>query len=520
MVMATKQKQKKSKNQLRRERLKQKKLEGNNADEDRESKESVVEIKTLETVILDNNSDTSKKDDTRDVDQREVSSNSTRLFESDIDKYLDDPQFQDFKRVINRFYMPEEHSKDSANGDTDAQGNVIYSDDEKADGDDDDDDDDGKDDDQDKKPLSRRQLRKKNKIPLAVLKAEAKRPNVVEWYDVDANDPKLLVYIKCLKNVIPVPPHWQFKREYLSSKRGVEKPPFQLPKFIEDTGIVNMRDTTQLDDQTLKQKAREKVQPKMGKLDLDYEKLHDAFFKHQEKPRLYGYGDIYYEGKEQDEIDLKGIRPGKVSDKLRKALGIQNFEELPWINNMRRFGPPPSYPGLRVAGLELQFYPESFQNMENKDPADELKEFLVPTENEHWGELKSVDEEQEEEEEEEGDEDSQEGEDVEYEDSEDEAEVVDESDMVPISSVEVRSGVSLSTNGMKAVDDDGKPKKLYEVLEEKQGENSRKEPLSYKIRGRDEYEKDDNVDNEEDVDEMAIKRAKYESEKQKDTFKF
>lgn len=40
---------------------------------------------------------------------------------------------------------------------------------------------------------------------------------------------------------------------------------------------------------------REKVRPKMGKIDIDYQKLHDAFFKWQTKPKLTIHGDLYYE---------------------------------------------------------------------------------------------------------------------------------------------------------------------------------------------------------------------------------
>ena len=47
-----------------------------------------------------------------------------------------------------------------------------------------------------------------------------------------------------------------------------------------------------------KQKARERVKPKMGKIDIDYQVLHDAFFKYQTKPKLSGHGELYYEGKE------------------------------------------------------------------------------------------------------------------------------------------------------------------------------------------------------------------------------
>ena len=48
----------------------------------------------------------------------------------------------------------------------------------------------------------------------------------------------------------------------------------------------------------MKAKMREKVRPKLGKIDIDYQKLHDAFFKWQTKPKMSMHGDLYYEGKE------------------------------------------------------------------------------------------------------------------------------------------------------------------------------------------------------------------------------
>lgn len=35
----------------------------------------------------------------------------------------------------------------------------------------------------------------------------------------------------------------------------------------------------------------------MGKMELDYQKLHDAFFRWQTKPKMSIHGDIYYESK-------------------------------------------------------------------------------------------------------------------------------------------------------------------------------------------------------------------------------
>lgn len=60
---------------------------------------------------------------------------------------------------------------------------------------------------------------------------------------------------------MPVPRHWSYKRKYLQGKRGIEKPPFDLPTFIKDTGILEMREALQEkeDRQSLSSKMREKV---------------------------------------------------------------------------------------------------------------------------------------------------------------------------------------------------------------------------------------------------------------------
>ena len=163
---------------------------------------------------------------------------------------------------------------------------------------------------------------------------------------------------------MPVPRHWCFKRKYLQvlqktihfcfydaqvspisfsqGKRGIEKPPFDLPDFIKKTGIMEMREALQEkeDKQGLKSKMREKARPKMGKIDIDYQKLHDAFFKWQTKPRMTLHGDLYYEGKEF-EIRLKEKKPGDLSDDLRTSLGMPvgpNAHKVPppWLIAMQR----------------------------------------------------------------------------------------------------------------------------------------------------------------------------------------
>ena len=136
-------------------------------------------------------------------------------------------------------------------------------------------------------------------------------------------DPNLLVSLKATRNTVPVPRHWCFKRKYLQGKRGIEKAAFDLPDFIKKTGIMEMRAALQEKEteKGMKSKMREKVRPKLGKIDIDYQKLHDAFFKWQTKPRMTHHGDLYYEGKEF-EIRLKEKKPGDLSDDLRTALGM------------------------------------------------------------------------------------------------------------------------------------------------------------------------------------------------------
>ena len=91
----------------------------------------------------------------------------------------------------------------------------------------------------------KKKRKKLMKLSIAELKALVAHPEVVEWHDVSSSDPPLLVKIKAQRNIVPVPSHWMLKREYLSSKRGIEKPPFKLPDFIEATGIGEMRQAYQ-----------------------------------------------------------------------------------------------------------------------------------------------------------------------------------------------------------------------------------------------------------------------------------
>jgi splicing factor 3B subunit 2 len=223
-----------------------------------------------------------------------------------------------------------------------------YGDDEYDDDGDDDEDDEGRN-------LSKRKLRELLRPTVAELKKRVKRPDLVEAHDVTANDPDFLIALKSIPGTVPVPRHWGRKRKYLQGKRGFEKPPFQLPDFIVNTGITDVRDAAAQEDRDMsaKQRNRARVAPKMGAIDVDYKVLYDAFFKHQTKPAsLTKFGDMYYEGKEL-ETKTGNVKPGwPYSKQLRDALGmVSPTSPPPFLVNMQRYGPPPSYPGMRIPGL-------------------------------------------------------------------------------------------------------------------------------------------------------------------------
>mmetsp|Transcript_5003 Transcript_5003/g.9444 ORF Transcript_5003/g.9444 Transcript_5003/m.9444 type:complete len:465 (+) Transcript_5003:359-1753(+) len=281
------------------------------------------------------------------------------------------------------------------------------------------------------KTLSKKKKKLLSRLSVAELKQLVHRPDVVEAHDVTAADPRLLVYLKAYRNTVPVPRHWCHKRKYLQGKRGVEKPPFQLPDYIADTGIAKIRESV-LESEALKkskQKARDKMTPKMGKIDIDYQVLHDAFFKYQTKPKMSRHGDMYYEGKEF-EVDHKEKKPGVFSTALREALGMAEGVTTtppPWLINMQRYGPPPAYPSLRIPGLSAPipegasygYHPGGW----GKPPVDEYNRPLygdvfgtyvnntgseyAAVDRAHWGELEEVSSDEEEEEESAGEEDDE-----------------------------------------------------------------------------------------------------------------
>lgn len=265
----------------------------------------------------------------------------------DLESALDDDEvLAAYRDIFAKFGTPLEGDRIAREANAGNQGDVFFNDDdhipdeeEEASG---------------KAKLSKKKRKQLRTLSVAELKSMVEHPEVVEWHDVSSLDPRLLVHIKSQRNIVPVPSHWSLKREYLSSKRGIEKPPFRLPAFIAATGISEMRDAVleKEAEQSMKQKQRARVQPKMGRLDIDYQKLYDAFFRFQTKPEMTRYGEVYYEGKEA-EVDYQNFRPGELGEATKDALGMPPGAPPPWLINQQRVGLPPSYPTLKIPGLNV-----------------------------------------------------------------------------------------------------------------------------------------------------------------------
>ena len=356
-------------------------------------------------------------------------------------------------------------------------------------------------DDEDEQQVSKRKLRDLNRPSVAELKRRVKRPDLVEAHDITAPDPDFLLELKAVSGTVPVPRHWGRKRKYLQGKRGFEKKPFQLPDFILKTGITEVRDGIMQEEanQSAKQKNRARVAPKLGAIDIDYNAMHSAFFKEQTKPKnMTKFGDLYYEGKEL-EVTIKGRPGGPLSEELREALGMTaETDPPPWLLNMQRYGPPPSYPGLQIPGLnaalpnekcQYGFHPggwgkppvdaygrplyggDPFSPPGTTSSDDSMAGNLVTSDGKtinklSWGALPiGFIEKEESEDEEEEDESS--GEEMEESDDEEEQVVTDglESVLPPPSGVAVPVDLRKQAGGETPMIQ-GQPKQLYQVIDE------------------------------------------------------
>eukprot|EP01091_Cochliopodium_minus_P018610 TRINITY_DN7594_c0_g1_i2.p1 TRINITY_DN7594_c0_g1~~TRINITY_DN7594_c0_g1_i2.p1 ORF type:complete len:615 (-),score=274.77 TRINITY_DN7594_c0_g1_i2:30-1874(-) len=348
-----------SKNKKRRDNKKKKKIQNNNnnVEENKNNKISIKEEKMMDDDVV--------------IDYI-MPTNPLQLYDEN------NKNFDSYQKIFEKFYSNTNiETENNKNENTEIENNnnnnnnKIENKKEEKNGEEK----------EEEKRLTKKERKEQKRLKVSILKQLTDKPAIVESHDVTSSDPLMLVYLKSYRNYVSVPRHWLRKRKYLQGKRGTEKKPYKLPKYLQDTGVIDLREAAREKDQSksTKQKARERVQPKMLKGEIDYQSLHDAFFVHQTKPSLTFHGDLYYEGKEFDVVARsKVFRPVLLSNKLREALGMpklrtesddplsslssyeeyfsqQNEQSLatppPWLMSMQRWGPPPSYPKLKIPGV-------------------------------------------------------------------------------------------------------------------------------------------------------------------------
>ncbi|KAM9976699.1 hypothetical protein ACTFIR_010543 [Dictyostelium discoideum] len=425
-----------------------------------------------------------------------------------------DPSFELFSKLVKHFDNPYEDPKEIERKEQEEQEEKERKEREeeeerkkKEDNDDDDDDDndnnnddnDGNNEDEDSKKLSNKERKRQRKLHLPILKQLVDRPDVVELHDVNSPNPGYLIAMKSYRNTIPVPAHWCQKKKYLQGKRGFVKPPFELPSFIAATGITKIREAILEKEKEMKskQKQRERVQPKIRKMGIDYEVLRDAFFVHQTKPNLSIQGDLYYEGKEF-EVNLKNKKPGILSDELKRALGMIEGYPPPWLIYMQTYGPPPSYPNLKIPGVnspipegaQYGFHPGGwgrpvlnefgkplYENVNNNNNNNinsnngDQQQSHQPT-REYWGELLPESEDFQEEEEEQQEQQGTEEDELQQHQLEDDESIGDGISSVP-SGLETPDIVNIkkSRYDQQQQQQQQQPRELYQVIEQ-QNKNS------------------------------------------------
>ncbi|KAI9304497.1 hypothetical protein BJ944DRAFT_240499 [Cunninghamella echinulata] len=203
------------------------------------------------------------------------------------------------------------------------------------------------------KTISKKKLKKANRFTMEELRELALQPRVVEPWDISATEPLLLIDLKSYRNTVQVPGHWRCPEKFLFSYYSELRPSYELPDFIKNTGIMESREKLKKQEMTKRSKTKKNQmrRPRLGKLDLEYEALYDAFFKYQTKPNLTIHGDLYEERKHiSSKFNIKTY--GELSDKLKEALGMTSpLMPPPWLYQMQRYGPPPGYKHIKIPGL-------------------------------------------------------------------------------------------------------------------------------------------------------------------------
>mmetsp|Transcript_8720 Transcript_8720/g.11013 ORF Transcript_8720/g.11013 Transcript_8720/m.11013 type:complete len:218 (-) Transcript_8720:1148-1801(-) len=201
---------------------------------------------------------------------------------------------------------------------------------------------------------------------------------------------------------------------------------------------------------------------------------------------------------------------------------------------MQRYGPPPSYPSLKIPGLNApipkgssfgfhpggwgkppvdQFGKPLYGNVFDRDDYDQYDETTNGKKKSHWGEIEEEEsEEEEEEDEEEGEEGSEEEEDEEAEEAGAGPQIVIQPPVITEESEKVSEADERALDlrkGYEAESAIGEPKQLYKVLEQKSTS------IGPGIHGSaHQYVISENADEEKDMSSLLAKKPDEDKTKQ------
>ncbi|CCW61737.1 unnamed protein product [Phytomonas sp. EM1] len=167
--------------------------------------------------------------------------------------------------------------------------------------------------------------------------------DMVEEHDGNAEDPFFTVLMKTQRRTVPVPNHWNTLRSFMSLQADREEAIDIIPPEIQALGVDKLRAT--------KDKRANPDQIAFMTCFLTGTPLQLKTFGTHLSP----FGDIFYEGKWIPKVKFE---PGKLSERLRNALGMTPNAPPPWLasmQEMRRL--PPAYPQLRIPGLNAPIPP-------------------------------------------------------------------------------------------------------------------------------------------------------------------
>eukprot|EP00477_Mikrocytos_mackini_P001257 GAHX01001343.1.p1 GENE.GAHX01001343.1~~GAHX01001343.1.p1 ORF type:complete len:281 (-),score=49.89 GAHX01001343.1:312-1154(-) len=184
------------------------------------------------------------------------------------------------------------------------------------------------------------------------LKLASFDPSLVDIEDANSPCPIQNIKIKSSRYSTPFPSAWRLNSKTKLNSGRYDRKEYVLPPNVAATGIQQLKKIS-LSLEELNKIKRAKIQtlnPIMGRINIDYKILHDAFFQFEYLPKFSGFGEIG--GNSDTKTKNNATYPSKISDTLKRALNQSGpLKPMPWINRMQKLGTPPAFIDPEIPGV-------------------------------------------------------------------------------------------------------------------------------------------------------------------------